>query len=88
MRDRFGIFGAVIRIRKLSLLLVVTLRIPNKVHEKEQNGPLDHLVRATNHHLKGLFGSLLRGTRFTPASQLASFGQAQSMQGRVVWLAA
>jgi hypothetical protein len=30
MRDRFGIFGAVIRIRKLSLLLVVTLRMPNK----------------------------------------------------------
>jgi hypothetical protein len=29
MRDRFGIFGAVIRIRKLSLLLVVTLRMPN-----------------------------------------------------------
>jgi hypothetical protein len=31
MRDRFGIFGAVIRIRKLSLLLVVTLRMPNNV---------------------------------------------------------
>jgi len=30
MMDRFGIFGAVIRIRKLSLLLVVTLRMPNK----------------------------------------------------------
>ena len=30
MRDRFGIFGAVIRIRKLSLLLVMTLRMPNK----------------------------------------------------------
>ena len=29
MRDRFGIFGAVIKIRKLSLLLVVTLRSPN-----------------------------------------------------------
>jgi len=29
MRDRFGIFGTVIRIRKLSLLLVVMLRIPN-----------------------------------------------------------
>jgi hypothetical protein len=29
MRDRFGIFGAVIRIRKLSLLLVMTLRMPN-----------------------------------------------------------
>ena len=29
MRDRFGIFCAVIRIRKLSLLLVMTLRIPN-----------------------------------------------------------
>jgi len=29
MRDRFDIFGAVIRIRKLSLLLVVTLRMPN-----------------------------------------------------------
>jgi len=29
MRDRFGIFGAVIRIRKLSQLLVMTLRIPN-----------------------------------------------------------
>jgi len=31
MRDRFGIFGAVIRNRKLSLLLVMTLRIPNNV---------------------------------------------------------
>jgi len=30
MRDRFGIYGAVIKIRKLSLLLVMTLRIPNK----------------------------------------------------------
>ena len=29
MRDRFGIFGAVIRIRKLSLLWVMTLRMPN-----------------------------------------------------------
>ena len=29
MGDRFGIFGTVIRIRKLSLLLVVMLRIPN-----------------------------------------------------------
>jgi len=29
MRDRFGIFGAVIRIRKLSLLLVMTLKMPN-----------------------------------------------------------
>jgi len=29
MRDRFGIFGTVTRIRKLSLLLVVMLRIPN-----------------------------------------------------------
>jgi hypothetical protein len=29
MRDRFGIFGAVIRIRKLRLLLVMTLRMPN-----------------------------------------------------------
>jgi len=38
MRDRFGIFGAVIRIRKLSLLLVITLRMPrgvNKDAEKE-----------------------------------------------------
>jgi len=32
MRDRFGIFGAVIRIRKLSQLLVVTLRMPNTYH--------------------------------------------------------
>ena len=35
MRDRFGIFGAVITNRKLSLLLVMTLRMPNnksKVH--------------------------------------------------------
>ena len=32
MRDRFGIFGAVIRIRELILLLVVTLRIPNTRH--------------------------------------------------------
>jgi hypothetical protein len=32
MRDRFGIFGAVIRIRKLSLLLVVMLRMPNSHH--------------------------------------------------------
>ena len=29
MGDRFGIFGAIIRIRKLSLLLVVKLRMPN-----------------------------------------------------------
>ena len=29
MRDRFGIFGAVIRNRKLSLLLVMTLRMSN-----------------------------------------------------------
>jgi len=29
MRDRFGIFSTVIRIRKLSLLLVMMLRIPN-----------------------------------------------------------
>jgi len=29
MRDKFGIFGTVIRIRKLSLLLVMMLRIPN-----------------------------------------------------------
>ena len=29
MRDRFGIFGTVIKIRKLSLLLVMMLRIPN-----------------------------------------------------------
>ena len=29
MRDRFSIFGAVIRIRKLSLLLVIMLRITN-----------------------------------------------------------
>jgi len=33
MRDRFGIFGAVIKIRKLSLLLVMTLRIPNNKAE-------------------------------------------------------
>ena len=32
MRDWFGIFGAIIRIRKLSLLLVVTLRMPNTGH--------------------------------------------------------
>jgi len=31
MRDRFGIFGAVIRIRKLSLLLVMTLKMPNRL---------------------------------------------------------
>ena len=31
MRDRFGIFGSVIRIRKLSLFLVMMLRIPNNV---------------------------------------------------------
>jgi hypothetical protein len=40
MRDRFGIFGAVIRIRKLSLLLVMTLRMPNNASvdcEKHQN---------------------------------------------------
>ena len=29
MRDRFGIFGTVIRFRKLSLLLVMMLRISN-----------------------------------------------------------
>jgi len=29
MRDRFGIFGTVTRIRKLSLLLIMMLRIPN-----------------------------------------------------------
>jgi len=32
MGDRFGIFGTVIKIRKLSLLLVVMLRIPNRCH--------------------------------------------------------
>ena len=32
MRDRFGIFGTVTRIRKLSLLLVMMLRIPNRLH--------------------------------------------------------
>ena len=34
MGDRFGIFGTVIRIRKLSLslLLVMMLRIPNSIH--------------------------------------------------------
>ena len=37
MGDRFGIFGAVIRIRKLSLLFVMTLRIPNR-HLKSQIG--------------------------------------------------
>ena len=30
MRDRFGIFSTFIRIRKLSILLIVMLRIPNK----------------------------------------------------------
>ena len=30
MRDRFGIFSTVIRIRKLCLLLVMMLRIPNR----------------------------------------------------------
>jgi len=29
MRDRLGIFGAIIRNRKLSLLLVMSLRMPN-----------------------------------------------------------
>jgi len=32
MMARYGIFGALIRIRKLSLLLVVTLRMPNTLH--------------------------------------------------------
>jgi hypothetical protein len=32
MRDMFGIFCAVIRIRKPSLLLVMTLRMPNNVN--------------------------------------------------------
>ena len=32
MRDRFSIFRAVIRNRKLSLLLVMTLRMPNTYH--------------------------------------------------------
>jgi len=32
MRDKFGIFGNVIRIRKLSLLWVMMLRIPNKCY--------------------------------------------------------
>jgi len=32
VRDRFGIFGTVTRIRKLSLLLVMMLRIPNTWH--------------------------------------------------------
>ena len=32
MRDRFGIFGTVIRNKKLSLLLVMTLRMPNSGH--------------------------------------------------------
>jgi len=36
MRDRFGIFGAVIRIRKLSLLLVMTLRMPNMKEEAKE----------------------------------------------------
>ena len=39
MRDRFGIFGTVIRTRKLSLLLVMTLRMPNNdVEFDETNG--------------------------------------------------
>jgi len=33
---RFGIFGAVIRIRKLSLLLVLMLRMPNTTHRREE----------------------------------------------------
>jgi len=41
MRDRFGIFGAIIRIRKLSLLLVMTLRMPNKEYLHDFN----HLSR-------------------------------------------
>ena len=39
MRDRFGIFGAVIRIRKLSLLLVMTLRIPNNLLPVKRGDP-------------------------------------------------
>ena len=43
MRDRFGIFGAVIRIRKLSLLLVMTLRIPNRWHKEDCK--IDNMLR-------------------------------------------
>ena len=37
MRDRFGIFDVVIRIRKLSLFLVVTLRMPNSHYRRRLN---------------------------------------------------
>ena len=40
MRDRFGIFGTVIRIRKLSLLLVMMLRIPNRLVGREDGNGL------------------------------------------------
>jgi len=36
MRDRFGIFGTVARIRKLSLFLVMMLRIPNNYERDDR----------------------------------------------------
>jgi hypothetical protein len=54
MRDRFGIFGAVIRIRKLSLLLVMTLRMPNNPVRKHH---LQHLTN-TRRGLKKTVASL------------------------------
>jgi len=48
MGDRFGIFGAVIRNRKLSLLLVITLRMPNKV--------LDWKVPTSVHEVRSFLG--------------------------------
>jgi len=36
MRDRFSIFGAIIRNRKLSLLLVMTIRMPNTWEEERE----------------------------------------------------
>jgi len=57
MRDRFDIFGAVIRIRKLSLLLVATLRMPNRHLADEMVmdlAPVDKLPRVSVvHDLQG-----------------------------------
>jgi hypothetical protein len=61
MRDRFGIFGAVIRIRKLSLLLVMTLRMPNRGTTLWRWRKLDRcsLVSSHFHELMPLIDSIL-----------------------------
>ena len=47
MRDRFGIFGAVIRIRKLSLLLVMMLRIPNTSDDHGDDGDDHKMIKCS-----------------------------------------